>query len=37
MLLRQPLVNRRRQQEPGLPINRAEVAHPTEPGWKTAR
>ena len=31
MLLRQPLVNRRRQQEPGLPIDRAEVAHPTEP------
>ena len=31
MLLRQPLVNRRRQQKPGLPIDRAEVAHPTEP------
>lgn len=31
MLLWQPLVNRRWQQEPGLPINRAEVAHPTEP------
>ena len=31
MPLRQPLVNRRRQQKPGLPIDRAEVAHPTEP------
>jgi len=31
MLLRQPLLNRWRQQEPGLPINRAEVAHRTEP------
>ena len=31
MLLRQPLVNRRRQQEPGLPIDRAEVAHRTAP------
>ncbi len=31
ILLRQPLVNRRRQQKPGLPIDRAEVAHPTEP------
>ncbi len=27
MLLRQPLVNRRRQKEPGLAVNRPEVAH----------
>src|SRR3954470_19191163 len=27
MLLRQPLVNRRRQKEPGLAVDRPEVAH----------
>ena len=41
MLLRQPLVNRWRQQEPGLPINRAEVAHRqtfvTWPPWSSGK
>src|SRR3954465_10024840 len=27
MLLRQPLINRRRQKEPGLAVDRPEVAH----------
>src|SRR4051794_34007716 len=27
VLLRQPLINRRRQKEPGLAVNRPEVAH----------
>jgi hypothetical protein len=27
MLLRQPFVNRRRQKEPGLAVDRPEVAH----------
>src|SRR3954469_16998710 len=36
MLLRQPLINRRRQKEPGLAVDWPEVAH-GERSWRSGR